>query len=227
MEYPVQDQYEDPLQPTDSWGRFLSMRFRERKAFYDSLAEPEQQLVWKELQRIEYFRDHFKDRTFSDSDLAPLDSLLEKARAIWNALAFERCEDELVKCRSLKNRDRNCHILKAVQRRGRASVPEVGYSVPSEKDEFDLENYNPAEPDFGYNGWLMEFADGKRPVDNPRCYGEFPHQKLSIRQLLYNKTDTPLIRSENKDQLRYFHLPANNMAWVEASREAITKLPKD
>jgi hypothetical protein len=215
MEYLVQDQYEDPIQPTDSWGRFLSMRYRERRDFYDSLPTTEQQLVWKELQRIEYFRDHFKERKLSETDHLSLDLLLEEARNVWNVFAFERCECELAKCQNVGNR--NYQILRAVQQRGGVAISDADFSISSEKEEFDLANYDPDEPDFGYNGWLMEFADGRRPVDNPRCYGEFPHQKLSIRQLLYNRIDTPLIRMENKDQLRYFHLPANNMAWVEVS----------
>ncbi|KAG9235378.1 hypothetical protein BJ875DRAFT_374401 [Amylocarpus encephaloides] len=213
--YSIEDQYEDPIIPSDSWGQFLSMRFRERKSFYDNLNAPEQQMIWKELQRIEYFRDTFKSRKLSATDTIPLDSLLEEARNDWNAIAFERCERELAKRRGIETEERNCHILREVQRRGGVTTCVSQFLISSENDSVDLENYNPDEPDYGYNGWLMAFADGRRGIDNPLCYGEFPHQKISIRQLLYNKTKTPLTRMEDKDQLRYFHLPANNMAWVE------------
>jgi hypothetical protein len=224
MAYSIQDQYEDPIPQIDSWGQFLSMRFRERRAFYDNLNAPEQQIIWKELQRIDYFRDSFKGRKLWASDDNTLDYLLEKARKSWNTVAFERCERELAKCQGIQNEERNCHILRAVQRRGGVASSDGQFYIPSEKDAIDLENYNPDEPDYGYNGWLMAFEDGRRGIDNPLCSGKFPHQKISIRQLLYNKSETPLTRTENNDLLRYFHLPANNMVWVEVSRITTTRL---
>ena len=224
MVYTIEDEYEDPLPPTDSWGRFLSMRFRERRSFYDNLNVQEQQIIWKELHRIEYFRDAFKSRKLSTSDTVPLVSLLEEARKHWNAIAFERCERDLAIRHGVEGEERNCHILRAVQKRGGEASSDGQFSIPSEKGAIDLENYDPDEPDYGYNGWLIAFADGQRGINSPLCYGEFPHQKLSIRQLLYNKKETPLMRTESKDQLQYFHLPANNMAWVEVSLTATTRL---
>jgi len=224
MAYSIQDQYDDPVPPTDSWGRFLSMRFRERQYFYDNLNIPEQQIIWKELQRIEYFRDVFKNRKLSASDAMPLNALLEEARASWNTIAFERCEYELAKCLNIASEERNYHILRAVHARGGVISYDGKLIIANEKNAIDLENYDPDEPDYGYNGWLMAFADGKRGIDDPMCYGEFPHQKLSIRQLLYNKSETPLTRTENRDELKYFHLPANNMAWVEVNLTITTTL---
>jgi hypothetical protein len=224
MAYSIEDQYEDPIPPTDSWGQFLSMRIWKRRAFYDNLNAPEQQMIWKELQRIEYFRDAFKSRKLSAFDTTPLVSLLEEARRNWNTIAFERCQRELANCQRIETKERDCHILRAVQKRGGVASSNSEFSITSENNAIDLENYNPDEPDYGYNGWLMAFADGRQGIDNPLCYGEFPHQKISIRQLVYNETETPLRRTENQDQLRYFHLPANNMAWVEVSHITTTKL---
>ncbi|KAH7308294.1 hypothetical protein BKA65DRAFT_415197 [Rhexocercosporidium sp. MPI-PUGE-AT-0058] len=215
MDYNVEDQYEDPIPPTDSWGQFLSMRFRNRKAFYDKQTEPEKRMIWKERQRIDYFRDTFKERKLSESDTVPLEYLLKEARENWNRIAIQRCEHELAKRRGISAEERNCHVLRAVQMRGGVIPCDDQSPISSEDKTLDLDNYDPAEPDYGYNGWLMEFEDGRRGIDNSLCYGEFPHQKLSIRQLLYNKKETPLVRIEDKDRLRYFHLPANNMAWVE------------
>jgi hypothetical protein len=210
--YTLEDdsQHADPIPPTDSWGQFLSMRFWKRRAFYDGLDEPEQQLIAKELQRIEYFR-----RKRSASDARPFLALLEVSRTHWNAIAFERAQEELSKRRGIATEERNCRILREVRRRGGDTSSGAQFSILNEKDTVNIMNYNPDEPDYGYNGWLMTFEDGRRGIDDPRCYGRFPHQKISIRQLLYNKDETPLYRSENKNELRYFHLPANNMAWVE------------
>lgn len=212
--YSERDIYVDPIPLTDSWGQFLSMRFGEREAFYSGLPESEQKLISKELMRIDYFRGVYKDRTLAPSDGSPLTWLLEKARKEWNASAFARCQAELAKRQGNHLEARNCRILREVHRRGGKPGVDVRIPTSSEKRR-SLANYNPAEPDYGYNGWLMMFEDGKRGIDDPRCYGNFPHQKISIRQLLYNKEETPLSRSGNKKNLRYFHLPANNMTWVE------------
>lgn len=219
-QYSEEDIAVDPIPLTDSWGQFLSMRFRKRKAFYDDLPEPEQKLISKELMRIQYFRDTYKKRCLSSSDGDPLASQLGKARAEWNSVAFRRCQTELAKRQDISDEARGCRILrevrilKEVQRRGGRPGTDGEVPIPSGND-LSLDDYNPKEPDYGYNGWLMAFEDGKRGIDDPQCYGQFPHQKISIRKLLYNKDETPLARSENKDNLRYFHLPANNMAWVE------------
>jgi hypothetical protein len=210
--YSERDIYVDPIPLTDSWGQFLSMRFGEREAFYNSLSEPEQKLISKELMRIDFFRSVYKERPLASSDGIPLTSLLDEARKEWNMSAFGRCHIELAKRQGHPEEARNCNILREVQRRG--GRPGDNVWIPTMPKS--LSNYNPAEPDYGYNGWLMVFEDGKRGIDDPRCYGNFPHQKISIRQLLYNKEETPLARSDSKEDLRYFHLPANNMTWVEA-----------
>jgi hypothetical protein len=36
-----------------------------------------------------------------------------------------------------------------------------------------------------------------------------------MQRLLYDRDETPLKRSADRTQLRYFHLQANNMQWVE------------
>lgn len=212
--YAENDIYVDPIPLTDSWGQFLSMRFGERKTFYDELDEPGRQLISKELMRIKHFRDLYQKHFLSTADSDPLAALLERARADWNSIAFHRCHGELAKKQGIVAEERNCRILRAVQRRGGYPGADGPDLVPSGTDG-NLANYNPAEGDYGYNGWLMVFEDGRRGINDDRCYGQFPHQKISIRQLLYNKEKTPLRRSEDKSKLRLFHIPANNMAWVE------------
>jgi hypothetical protein len=210
--YSERDIYVDPIPLTDSWGQYLAMRFSERDAFYSGLPQPEQKLISKELMRIDYFRGVYKGKYLANSDLGPVGAMLEKARREWNALAYRRSEKELGERQDDPREARTCRILRAMQRRGGRPCND-GWTPGVSKS---LANYNPNEPDYGYNGWLMTFEDGSRGIDDPRCYGHFPHQKISIRQLLYNKEETPLARSGNKKDLRYFHLPANNMTWVEA-----------
>jgi len=120
--YDVEDLYEDPIPPNDAWGKFLSMRFSQRPAFYNDLQMSEKELVRKEVQRIEYFRDYFKTRLLSPSDGISLVALLEASRSSWRKIAFGRCKDELEICQAQMATfgdnpllERNCCILKQVQ----------------------------------------------------------------------------------------------------------------
>ncbi|RYP90967.1 hypothetical protein DL770_002883 [Monosporascus sp. CRB-9-2] len=66
----------------------------------------------------------------------------------------------------------------------------------------------------------MFFRDG-RPITMPGVGGAFPNQKVSVQTLLIKDEDAnPLMRDFGDDTIRYVHLPANNMAWVE---EAIAR----
>ncbi|RYP13191.1 hypothetical protein DL765_007018 [Monosporascus sp. GIB2] len=66
----------------------------------------------------------------------------------------------------------------------------------------------------------MFFRDG-RPITMPGVDGTFPSQKVSVQTLLTKDKDTnPLMWELGDDTIRYVHLPANNMAWVE---EAIAR----
>ncbi|RYP64694.1 hypothetical protein DL771_008651 [Monosporascus sp. 5C6A] len=66
----------------------------------------------------------------------------------------------------------------------------------------------------------MFVRDG-RPITMPGVDGTFPSQKVSVQTLLTKDEDTnPLMWSFGDDTIRYVHLPANNMAWVE---EAIAR----
>ena len=46
---------------------------------------------------------------------------------------------------------------------------------------------------------------------------EFPNQKISLNRLLYDQDPerNPLIKPCTEDVVRYFHVPANDMKWVE------------
>jgi hypothetical protein len=48
---------------------------------------------------------------------------------------------------------------------------------------------------------------------------KFPNQKVSIEKLLYEKdaAKNPLVRKCEDNEVRYFHIPGNNMEWVEVS----------
>ena len=57
------------------------------------------------------------------------------------------------------------------------------------------------------------------PHENPRIVGAFPNQHVPLCLLLENNpNDNPLMWKCEETMIRYFHLPANNMSWVEVRR---------
>jgi hypothetical protein len=81
-------------------------------------------------------------------------------------------------------------------------------------------------PDKDFNAHCIQFRDSKAYTDEgrhsdgtPLFQGRFPDQKISIHDLLHDPEVNPLKRldSNNKNTIRYFHLPANNMkVWALA-----------
>jgi hypothetical protein len=71
---------------------------------------------------------------------------------------------------------------------------------------------------WGMNAYALFFRNSEKYTDK-HCFDQFPNQKLPIKDLLYNKDkDTnPLMRACEESEIRYFHLPGNNMEWVEVS----------
>jgi hypothetical protein len=64
----------------------------------------------------------------------------------------------------------------------------------------------------------MIFFKDSRPYDIPGVENTFPNQKIPIKKLLADEPDAnPLMRPCDDSMIRYFHLPANNMIWVEVS----------
>jgi hypothetical protein len=63
----------------------------------------------------------------------------------------------------------------------------------------------------------MIYFKNSRPFDVPGVDHNFPNQKISVKDLLCDEEDNPLMQSCDDDMIRYFHFPANNMIWVEVS----------
>ena len=54
------------------------------------------------------------------------------------------------------------------------------------------------------------------PYDHPKLPDKFPNQKVPLSLLLKDdKERNPLMWKCEDDMIRYFHLPANNMDWIE------------
>lgn len=60
------------------------------------------------------------------------------------------------------------------------------------------------------------YFKGGRPMQVPGVPGSFPSQKVTMATLLSeDETRNPIMQPCDDDVVRYFHLPANNMIWVE------------
>lgn len=79
----------------------------------------------------------------------------------------------------------------------------------------------PNDPESSANSEIeasMIFFKNSRPYDIPGVENTFPNQKIPIKKLLADEPDAnPLMKSCDDNMIRYFHLPANNMIWVEVS----------
>lgn len=66
---------------------------------------------------------------------------------------------------------------------------------------------------------IMYFHGEGTDKKNEHVQGVFPHQKIPIEILLNNGKNNPLLEPSSHEDgpIRYFHLPTNNMAWVEVS----------
>jgi len=89
-----------------------------------------------------------------------------------------------------------------------------------EKDVEHLEKAPENDPDLKVN--LIYYKGSKRHT-HPDFPDEFPNQKIPIEDFL-KEGDTrknPLMMDCEEGMIRYFHLPANNMHWVEGSLSSL------
>jgi hypothetical protein len=79
-----------------------------------------------------------------------------------------------------------------------------------------LEDPSDRSVDYDIKASMIYFKNS-RPFDVPGVDNNFPNQKISVKDLLCDEEDNPLMQSCDDDMIRYFHFPANNMIWVEVS----------
>jgi hypothetical protein len=62
-----------------------------------------------------------------------------------------------------------------------------------------------------------------RPYDHPALSDTFPNQRVPLSLLLQdNPKENPLMWKCEEDMIRYFHIPANNMSWIEVMQPVST-----
>ncbi|KAK4446027.1 hypothetical protein QBC34DRAFT_470608 [Podospora aff. communis PSN243] len=90
-------------------------------------------------------------------------------------------------------------------------------SLPDSRRPSGLPSYSPSSHDVNEHikAPVVYFKDGI-PTDAPGLPNHFPTQHVTMADLLsQDPTRNPILQPSSSDTIRYFHLPANNMIWVE------------
>lgn len=67
----------------------------------------------------------------------------------------------------------------------------------------------------GLQAGAVYFKNGE-PYSHPRLHGSFPDQMTPLADLLAKDGDKSVLKEPCEEgMLRWFHIPANNMSWVE------------
>jgi hypothetical protein len=94
--------------------------------------------------------------------------------------------------------------------------PKETSTEPTEEDKIEAET---AKEKMKYNikAGIMYFHGDGTDRKNEHVQGVFPHQKIPIEILLKGLDTNPILEPSSREDgpIRYFHLPTNNMAWVE------------
>lgn len=201
---------------------YLSMRDDERRAEYYRTHKRQDKLQ-HELDRIlklrtKFFLDPKNGHLTGEYLKAQKDwrneadeSLLENTRELEAKIAefpnstFPESETSF-RWRYHQNERR---ILNAVPKWSRTTVPtcpELQASTLTTRDNY------------GLKACIMHFnigSGGHTTRSHKEIKGDFPNQKIPVNFLLEPTRDNPLKRKRESDKFRYFHLPSNNMAYIE------------
>ncbi|KAI8959193.1 hypothetical protein F5Y11DRAFT_14258 [Daldinia sp. FL1419] len=121
---------------------------------------------------------------------------------------IERVEESLHKWRN--SGEYTTHIKKVQElRKTRGKGSSLPRYIEPKAEEYD--------PEKDVKVPIIQFKGGQpHSVEHPEVWNKFPNQKTTIDNLLNGEGD--LLRQDNslsKRSIRYFHIPSNNMDWVE------------
>lgn len=70
---------------------------------------------------------------------------------------------------------------------------------------------------FGLSAYRIFFKNSE-PFTDTHYPDQYPNQRIAVKDLLDKNVETnPLMQKCGDNEIRYFHLPGNNMEWIEVS----------
>jgi hypothetical protein len=234
-ELELKDYYDDPKYAKDDLMTYLSMRNngkQTRKQYLETLDNDRQKRLNHEQERIDKLRDKF----FANQTKLDLIAKHENCRNEWRdeARGAQKWNLEDLQTRRLKyfctNPDdgpKKGRQVRAFKNEERVLKAIQGWPVEEEKPKAQV----PVEPvptdptagkqklKYGLKACIMHFRKGHggHTHHHPKVDGNFPNQKIPIEELLSDTLDNPLKEHCKEEMYRYFHLPTNNMAWIEVT----------
>jgi hypothetical protein len=205
---------------------YMRKRFDERDDFLKSLPEDDKKKIERELKYLDDVQTELGFNTERKKVIKDLrkcrDDWRKKVKDNMNSIR-EGVQNSEIYSKKNRARERD-EDLERLDRIAKSGSPPDDRPRPA-----------PAAPDeyFGINSYAMYFkrsrenTAGERQGDmqDPDIWagcdsgaaqfsGEFPNQKIPVEELL-SKSTSPLKRASGTECIRYFHIPANNMSWVE------------
>lgn len=171
------------------------VQYHERKSFFesDSLLEDNRESIKTELRRIKYLRQVLENSE-DPEDQAVVNNVKESRRE-WQ----KEHQDCITGLARLRQFDRFHH------------------DPNSQESNYEPKDPKKYHPDKDVKAYAILFEDGDelKPVTakEPPCLGTFPHQKISVDDLLRHR-NSPLRKKDinpPSPRVRYFHFPSNNM----------------
>ena len=166
------------------------LRASKRQKFFNALPPESQARIVRDNERIAELRHRLETAEFDSTAAARLRTF-KQAMTNWSA---------------------------AVGRPHAFHVSDLGYdSASASRRASGMPGYAASDDDVNEHikAPVIYFKHGS-PYDVPGLPNHFPAQHVTMADLLSEDTArNPLLQPSDPDTIRYFHLPANNMIWVE------------
>lgn len=90
-------------------------------------------------------------------------------------------------------------------------------SLPDRENPLPIPTWPTKDNAFGLSAYMIFFKKSE-PFTDTHYPDQYPNQRIAVKDLLDKNVKTnPLMQECGDDEIRYFHLPGNNMEWIEVS----------
>lgn len=162
------------------------------------------------MDRIDKLRSSFAQHV----DNVSLVQAMTRARRAWRNVAKERVPKEVEGVKKRRDEAKDTELKKKYRRDLEHLKMVKDWSVSADP----LRPNSSLQEDKAY-GFAAYEIKLKRNAGSG-SYGDYSLKGHALQNVLYDRDTSPLVQTCDKNIIRYFHFPANNMLWVE---EAIAR----